>query len=492
MKNIMNKKSDRIILQDIARNAMISRGLVPDFPDVEISELNEITLPATCKPEIAKDMRDLLWCSVDNADSLDLDQLTCAETLDGNKVRILVAIADVDALVNAKSKIDNHASQNTATVYTVARIFPMLPEKLSTNLTSLCLDSDRCAIVVDMILGDDGKVEQSDVYRALVRNHAKLQYASLGLWLEGNGAASPEITRVNGLAENIKLQDRMAQRMKESRYEHGALEFETIEAMPIFDGDTLKEMKVDPKNRAKDLIEDFMIAANGTTARYLTGKNFPSLRRVVRTPERWDRIVELASGNGFSLPAEADSKSLSEYLKFIRQNDPLHFIDMSISILKLLGSGEYVVDIPGEIPPGHFGLAVKDYTHSTAPNRRYPDLITQRLLKSAISGQPVPYTLEELRQIATNCTLKEDDVKKVERQVEKSADAILMESRLGEIFDAIVSGASPKGTWIRLLHPHVEGKLVNGFKGLQVGDKLKARLTNINVELGYVDFEKVQ
>ena len=488
----MNKKSDRIILQDIARNAMISKGLVPDFPDVEISELNEILLPAACKPEIAKDMRDLLWCSVDNADSLDLDQLTCAETLDGNKVRILVAIADVDALVNAKSNIDNHASQNTATVYTVARIFPMLPEKLSTNLTSLCLDSDRCAIVVDMILGDDGKVEQSDVYRAIVRNHAKLQYASLGAWLEGNGAASPEITRVDGLAENIKLQDRMAQRMKESRYEHGALEFETIEAMPIFDGDTLKEMKVDQKNRAKDLIEDFMIAANGTTARYLTGKNFPSLRRVVRTPERWDRIVELASENGFSLPAEADSKSLSEYLKFIKQKDPLHFVDMSISVLKLLGSGEYVVDIPGAIPPGHFGLAVKDYTHSTAPNRRYPDLITQRLLKSAISGKPVPYTMEQLRQIATHCTLKEDDVKKVERQVEKSANAILMQSRIGEIFEAIVSGASPKGTWIRLFHPHVEGKLVNGFKGLKVGQKLKARLTDVNVELGYVDFEKVQ
>jgi len=382
----MNKKSDRIILQNIARNAMISRGLVPDFPDDEISELNEIILPATCKPETAKDMRDLLWCSVDNADSLDLDQLTFAESLEENKVRILVAIADVDALVNAKSNIDNHASQNTASVYTVARIFPMLPEKLSTNLTSLCLDSDRCAIVVDMILGDDGKIQQSDVYQAMVRNHAKLKYASLALWLEGNGTAYPEITRVNGLAENIKLQDRMAQRMKESRYEHGALEFETIEALPIFDGDTLKEMKAEPKNRAKNLIEDFMIAANGTTARYLTGKNFPSLRRVVRTPEQWDRIVEMASGHGFSLPAEADSKSLSEYLKFIKQNDPLHFTDMSISILKLLGSGEYVVDVPGEIPPGHFGLAVKDYTHSTAPNRRYPDLITQRLLKSAISG----------------------------------------------------------------------------------------------------------
>lgn len=487
----MSKNADRIILQNIARKAMISRGLVPDFPDVEISELNKILLPATCKPEISKDMRDLLWCSIDNADSLDLDQLTYAESLEGNKVRILVAIADVDALVNAKSNIDIHASQNTASVYTVAQIFPMLPEKLSTNLTSLSLDSDRCAIVVDMILGVDGKVEQSDVYQAIVRNYAKLQYSKVALWLEGTGTDYPEITRVKGLEDNIKLQDRIAQKMKELRYEHGALEFETIEASPVFDGDTLREMKVELKNRAKDLIEDFMIAANGSTAQYLTGKKFPSLRRVVRVPERWDRIVELASGNGFSLPAEADSKSLSDYLKFIRQKDPVHFSDASLSILKLLGPGEYVVDVPGEIPPGHFGLAVKDYTHSTAPNRRYPDLITQRLLKSAISGQPVPYTLEQLGQIATHCTLKEDDVKKVERQVEKSANAILMESRIGEIFDAIVSGASPKGTWIRLLNPHVEGKLVDGFKGLEVGNKLKARLTHIDVESGFIDFEKV-
>ncbi len=488
----MNKNADRIILQNIARNAMISRGLVPDFPDVEISELNEILLPATYKPEIAKDMRDLLWCSVDNADSLDLDQLTYAESLGGNNVRILVAIADVDALVGAKSNIDNHASQNTASVYTVAKIFPMLPEKLSTNLTSLCLDSDRCAIVVDMILGDDGKVQQSDVYQATVRNHAKLQYAKLAAWLEGNDPDYPEITKVNGLAENIKLQDRMVQMMKGLRHEHGALEFETIEAMPIFDGDTLKEMKAEQKNRAKDLIEDFMIAANGTTARYLTDKNFPSLRRVVRIPKQWDRIVELASENGFSLPAEADSKSLSEYLKFIKQKDPLHFVDMSISVLKLLGSGEYVVDTPGAIPPGHFGLAVKDYTHSTAPNRRYPDLVTQRLLKSAIAGNSNPYSAEQMEQIAQHCTLKEDDVKKVERQVEKSANAILMKSRIGEIFEAIVSGASPKGTWIRLFQPHVEGKLVNGFKGLKVGQKLKARLTYVNVELGFIDFERVQ
>jgi VacB/RNase II family 3'-5' exoribonuclease len=492
IKNIMNENDDRIILQEIARKAMISRGLVPDFPDVEISELDKILLPATCNPETAKDMRDLLWCSIDNDDSLDLDQLTYAESLDENKVRILIAISDVDALVSAKSNIDNYAYQNTATVYTVARIFPMLPEKLSTNLTSLGLDSDRCAIVVDIILGDDGKVQQSDVYQAIVRNHAKLKYNSLAIWLEGDGSAYPEIDKVNGLAENLKLQDRMAQMMKELRHEHGALEFEAIEATPIFDGDVLKEMKVEEKNRAKDLIEDFMIAANGSTARYLTGKNLPSLRRVVRIPKQWDRIVELASEHGFSLPTNADSKSLSDFLKFIKQSDPLNFVDMSISVLKLLGSGEYVIDMPGTTPPGHFGLAVKDYTHSTAPNRRYPDLVTQRLLKSAISGSTIPYTTEQIEQIAQHCTLKEDDVKKVERQVEKSANAILMQSRIGEIFEAIVSGASPKGTWVRLFHPHVEGKLVTGFKGLKVGQKLKVRLDNIKVELGFIDFEKVQ
>jgi VacB/RNase II family 3'-5' exoribonuclease len=488
----MNKIADRVILQNIARNAMISRGLTPDFPDAEISELNKILLPATYKPEIAKDMRDLLWCSVDNADSLDLDQLTYAESLEGNKVRILVAIADVDALVGVNSPIDNHAGQNTASVYTVAMIFPMLPEKLSTNLTSLCLDSDRCAIVVDMILGDDGKVQESDVYQAIVRNHAKLQYSKLAAWLEGNESDYPEITRVEGLAENIKLQDRMAQKMKALRFEHGALEFETIEATPIFDGDTLREMKIEQKNNAKDLIEDFMITANGTTARYLTSKNLPSVRRVVRIPKQWDRIVELASEHGFSLSAEADSKSLSDFLKFIKQNDPLHFVDLSISVLKLLGSGEYVVELLGSVPPGHFGLAVKDYTHSTAPNRRYPDLITQRLLKSAISGKPIPYTMEQLARIAAHCTIKEDDVKKIERQVEKSANAILMGSKIGEVFDAIVSGASLKGTWIRLIHPHVEGKLVNGFKGLKVGQKLKVRLTHISVELGHIDFVRVQ
>jgi exoribonuclease-2 len=340
-----------------------------------------------------------------------------------------------------------------------------------------------------MVVNADGSVEQSDVYSASVHNRAKLAYNSVGSWLEGTGPIPSEIARVAGLAENIKLQDQVAQKLKGLRYLHGALDFETIEAVPVFDGDNLSEMRVEKRNRAKDLIEDFMIAANGSTARFLTGKNFPSIRRVVRVPKQWERIVELASEHGFTLPVIADSKSLSEYLKFFKQKEPLHFADMSLSVLKLLGPGEYVMEMAGAETEGHFGLAVKDYAHSTAPNRRFPDLVTQRLLKSAISGKPVPYQLEQLKQIATHCTQKEDDVKKVERQVEKAANAILLESRIGEVFDAIVTGASPKGTWIRISHPNVEGKLVKGFRNLKVGQKLKARLIQINVEAGFIDFE---
>jgi exoribonuclease-2 len=487
----MNQNANRITLQQIARRAMISKGLAPDFPDSVIAELSEITSPAAYKPEMAKDMRRLLWCSVDNDDSLDLDQLSYAEQLPDNKVRLLVAIADVDALITPQSNIDDHARQNTTSIYTVAQLFPMLPEKLSTDFTSMRLGEDRCAVVVEMVINDDGAVQQSDVYCAIVFNHAKLQYESLGDWLEGTGSIPSEVRKVEGLAENIQLQDRIAQKMKDLRYEHGALEFETLEARPVFDGDALSEMKAELKNRAKSLIEDFMIAVNGATARYLEDKNFPSLRRVVRTPKRWDRIVELASEHRFSLPEKADSKSLSAFLKFIRQNDPQHFVDMSISVLKLLGSGEYVVEIPDSASEGHFGLAVKDYTHSTAPNRRYPDLVTQRLLKSAIAGLPVPYSVEELEEIAHHCTVKEDDVRKVERMVEKSAMAILMKPRIGEVFDAIVTGSSPKGTWIRVFHPHAEGKLVSGFNGLKVGNRLKVRLTQINIEEGFIDFERV-
>jgi exoribonuclease-2 len=488
----MDKNNHRIVLQNIARKAMIERGLMPDFPSDVLAEIKNISSPARYKVNIAKDLRNLLWCSVDNAESLDLDQLSYAVQLPENKVRLLVAIADVDALVSAQSHIDNHASQNTASIYTIAQVFPMLPEKLSTDLTSLRCDADRCAIVVEMIVNDDGTLQQSDVYCAIVCNHAKLEYDSLGAWLEGTGPMPSKIGEVQGLSENIQLQDQVAQKMKKLRLENGALEFETIEAQPVFEGDNLHEMKIERKNRAKNMIEEFMIASNGVTARYLSRKNFPSLRRVVRTPKRWDRIVGLASEHGFSLPAEADPKSLSQYLKYIRQNYPANYADMSLSVLKLLGAGEYMVETPDSIPQGHFGLAVKDYSHSTAPNRRYPDLITHRLLKSAMAGNTIPYSKEQLERIARHCTLKEDDAKKVERQVEKSAHAMLMESRIGEEFDAIVSGAAPKGTWIRVFNPHLEGKLVNGFETLEVGHKLKARLIHIDVESGFIDFERVK
>lgn len=487
----MDNNANRITLQRIARKAMKARGLDPDFPAAVVAELKELADKQLSKADNAKDMRDKIWCSIDNDDSLDLDQLSYAEQLPGNKVRVFVAIADVDSMVPAQSEIDIHASHNTTSVYTIAEIFPMLPEKLSTDLTSLGYNADRNAFVVEMVIGDDGAVEQSDVYSATVKNYAKLAYNSVGAWLEGTGPMPSEIARVAGLAENIKLQDRIAQKMKDLRYEHGALNLETIEARPVFAGDTLSEMRVEQKNRAKDLIEDFMIASNGSTARFLTSKKFPSLRRVVRVPKQWDRIVELAAEHGFSLPAIADSKSLSDYLSFFKQKDPDHFADMSLSVLKLLGSGEYILERPGDTEEGHFGLAVKDYTHSTAPNRRYPDLVTQRLLKAAISGKTVPYSMEQLEQIAKNCTVKEDDVKKVERQVEKSANAILMKSRIGEVFDAIISGASSKGTWIRLLNPHLEGKLVKGSNGLKVGQRIKARLTEINIEEGFIDFERV-
>jgi len=488
----MENTTQRIALQQIARKAMIERGFNIDFPSEVLDELTEIVDPDYNKQTNVKDLRNLLWCSIDNEESRDLDQLSVAEALPENKVRVLVAIADVDALVKAQSDIDQHAGENTTSIYTIAELFPMLPEKLSTDLTSLNFNKDRYAVVIEMIVDDDGKVLESDVYCALVHNYAKLDYDTVGAWLEGTGPIPEAITKVVGLAENIKLQDKVAQNLRELRYERGALDFQSIESRPVFDGDILTEMKENKKNRAKNLIEDFMIACNGETAKYLVSKNFPSLRRVVRTPKRWDRIVELAAEHNYALPNEPDPKSLSMCFKYVKQNQPDHYIDLTFSVLKLIGGGEYLLEMPGSESQGHFGLAVKDYSHSTAPNRRYPDLITHRLLKSAMIGGAIPYTTEQLELIAKNCTVKEDDARKVERQVEKSAYAMLMEKRIGEIFEAIVSGANPKGTWIKLSHPNLEGKLVSGFEGLQVGHKLKVRLVSIDAASGFIDFERVE
>ncbi len=482
----------RAELEHIARRAMLERGLLPDFSPSALQELASIRPAPVGADSSRRDLRDLLWASIDNDDSRDLDQLTVAERLANGEVRILVAIAEVDALVEKDSAIDDHARHNTTSVYTPARIFPMLPETLSTDLTSLAYAEERPAIVIDMAIAEDGSIRDSDPYRATVRNRAKLAYSSVAAWLEEAGPLPAAIAAVPGLEENLRLQDEAAQLLRCRRHEQGALNLETIQARPVFDGDVVSSLEVDVKNRARELIEDLMIAANGLTARYLKARNLPALRRVVRLPNRWERIMDVAATLGDRLPVRPEAKALAEFLDRQREKDPLRFPDLSLTIVKLMGSGEYTVESPGDAPEGHFGLAVRNYTHSTAPNRRFPDLVTQRLLKAALVAEDLPYSVDELAELARHCTRKEDDADKVERLVAKSAAALLLESRVGERFDAIVTGASPKGTWVRTLHPPVEGMLVAGARGVDVGDRIRVELVSTDVENGYIDFKKTR
>ena len=477
-------------LLEIARLAMTERGLEADFPESAQQELAQITTCAKEESESMEDLTHLLWCSIDNDDSRDLDQLTVAEQLPDGVVRILVAIADVDAIVKKHSAIDQLAMQNTTSVYTVAETFPMLPEKLSTDLTSLNFDSDRLAVVVEMDVDADGRLKRSDVYRATVRNRAKLAYNSVASWLDGHSPIPPAIAAVVGLDANIRLQDEVAQQLKAVRHAYGALDLETIQTRPVFVGDVLTDLEMDRRNRAKDLIADFMISANGVVARFLAAHNFPSIRRVVTKPKRWDRIVELAAESGTTLPSLPSSSALEDFLVKSQANDPLRFPDLSLSVIKLLGPGEYVAQAAGDRSGGHFGLAVGDYAHSTAPNRRYPDVITQRLLKAALQKGALPYDDSELKSLATHCTEAEDAAKKVERAVRKSAAALLLESRIGQTFDAIVTGHAKKGTWVRIVHPPVEGRLITGYEGVDVGRRLRVQLVRTDVDQGFIDFKR--
>jgi len=487
----MNQRSkdDRAELSAIARRAMIERGMEPDFSPAVRREVADIGGPAAVA-DGARDLRDLLWASIDNDDSRDLDQLTVCEPLARGQVRVLVAVADVDALVRKGSAIDGHASRNTTSVYTPAAIFPLLPEALSNGLTSLNEDEDRIALVAEMVFEADGALAGSDLYRAHVRNRAKLAYRSVAAWLDGDGPAPRRVREVRGLDENLRVQDGVARKIADLRHRHGALSLESVEAKAVFDGDVLTGLVRDPKDRAKQIIEDFMIAANGVTAEFLDAQGFPSLRRVLRSPERWHRLAELAARYGERLPAEPDAVALEAFLAKRRKADPEEFVDLSLAVVKLIGRGEYAVDLPGDEPPGHFGLAVRDYTHSTAPNRRFPDLITQRLIKAALSGAPLPYAIPDLGELARHCTLKEDDATKVERRVVKSAAALLLSARVGQIFDAIVTGASVKGTWVRLMNPPVEGRLERGAAGLDVGDQVRVKLIYTDVERGFIDFAR--
>ena len=490
--SLPNNKNGKNILEQIARRVMLEHGFQTDFSAAALNELAKIQNGDGGKDITFKDLRQMLWASIDNDDSLDLDQLTVAEVLPDNSVKILVAVADVDALVKKNSEIDGHAHQNTTSIYTAGKTFPMLPEKLSTNLTSLNYQQDRPAMVIEMVIDDAGEIKSSDIYHALVNNHAKLAYNAVAAWLDGKEPGPNKGVTVDpALANNLRIQDRVAQKLRAVRYKRGALELQTLESHPVFDGNEIRDLQVDETNRAKEIIEDFMIAANDVTALFLQGKKITSLRRVVRSPKRWDRIVEIAAQHNYQLPVAPDSKALADFLVKQKALDPLRFPDLSLIIIKLLGAGEYVVELPNEIAPGHFGLAVKDYTHSTAPNRRFPDLITQRILKATLSGSPLPYTDSELIELAKHCTEKEDDANKVERQVAKSAAAMLLSSRIGNQFDAICTGAADKGTWVRIFQPPIEGRLARGYQGVDVGSRLKVRLIRVDIDKGFIDFEKV-
>jgi exoribonuclease-2 len=471
----------------IATAAMRERDLLPDFSSQVLQELAGIDKAAGDTDPAIRDLRQLLWCSIDNDDSLDLDQLSVCQPLEPG-MRLLVAIADVDALVKKGSAIDAHARHNTATVYTSARIFPMLPERLSTDLTSLNDGVDRLAVVTEMDFSASGQLLRFSVYCAQVHNQAKLAYDAVALWLTGDGPLPEAAQRVPGMDLQLRQQDALAQQMRVLRHAKGSLEFETFAPHAVFEGEQVVAIAQQVQNRARQLIEETMIAANGCNARFLARAGHGSLRRVVRSPERWLRIVEVARQYGFALPPDPDARALEDFLALRHQTDPLRFADLSLVIVKLMGSGEYVVESPGAAAIGHFGLAVRDYTHSTAPNRRYPDLVTARLLKAAIAGQPPPYTLPELASLAQHCTRQEDAVRKVERRMRKSDAALLLESRIGEEFEALVTGNANGGIWVRLLAPPVEGKLTVSGGAPAVGAKLRVRLVATHVEQGFIDF----
>jgi len=474
-------------LRAIARRVMRERGFETDFPSAALEQLR--TIREGARTEQLTDLRELLWCSIDNDDSKDLDQLSVV--VPGEHPRALLAIADVDATVGRGTPIDAHAEYNTTSVYTVAQIFPMLPVELSTGITSLNPRVDRVALIIDLTLGDDGTVMSSTISRALVRNHAQLAYGSVAAWLAGQ-APPAALAAVPGLDANLRLQAHLAEQLRARRHAQGALTLATPEARAVFEGQRLADLEPDAPNAAKELIEDLMIAGNGAVARFLAERGFPVLRRVLRSPERWARIVELARVAGASLPAQPDARALNEFLMRRRAADPEHFADLSLSVVKLLGRGEYVLQQPGEAVEGHFGLAVSDYAHSTAPNRRFPDLITQRLVKAALRGVPAPYGEAQLGRLAAHCTAQEDGAAKVERSVAKSAAALLLTGRIGEPFDAIVTGAAAKGTWVRIANPTTEGRLIRGFEGVRVGDRVRVELTGLDVERGFIDFARLR
>src|SRR6266700_2381990 len=484
-----NTHPSHIDLQATAKQIMIENGFEPDFsPEVQqqLAQLKAAP-PASTPGKDVRDLRNLLWSSIDNDTSRDLAQIEVAEKLPDGTTKVLVGIADVDSFVPKGSPIDLHAAKETTTVYTGVRNFSMLPEQLSTGTTSLLEVDGKLSVVTEFVVDGNGQVTAHSIYRAVVVNKAQLTYNAVGAWLEGRAPAPSKVAASPELQAQLKLQDEVAQALKNERYRHGALNIETNEVHPVVLNEQVVDLVKQEKNRATELIEDFMIAANGVMARTLEDGKVSSIRRVVKTPERWDRIVALAAQHGGKLPAVADSKALNDFLQIRKAEDPDHFADVSLAVIKLMGPGEYVLERPGQPSPGHFGLAVQDYTHSTAPNRRFADVVTQRLIKALLSGQKGPYSDDDLAATATNCTVKEDAARKVERAMSKRIAAVSMSSKVGQVFDAIVTGAGPKGTFVRVLKPHVEGMLMHG-QGVDVGDKLRVKLVSADPQRGYIDF----
>jgi VacB/RNase II family 3'-5' exoribonuclease len=477
-----------------AHAVMIERGFQPDFPQGTDAQLAAIKAHPEIPPAPgAQDLRNLLWSSIDNDTSKDLDQIEWAEQLSDGRIRVLVGVADVDARIAKDTIIDGHARSETTSVYTGVQVFPMLPTELSEGITSLNENEDRVAVVIEFAVDSAGAASDGKAYRALVRNRAQLAYNGVGAWLENRGPAPAKVAANADLAAQLKLQDKAAQCMLNNRFQHGALDLETIETRPVMLKDQAVEITSLEKNRATSLIEEFMVAANGVIARTFEGAGVASIRRIVRTPKRWDRIVELANGLGTKLPAEADSKVLNDFLLAQKQKDPDHFPDLSLAVIKLMGPGEYVLVKPGQPSPGHFGLAVQDYTHSTAPNRRFPDVVTQRLLKAWLAKGSQPYSEDDLNAIAQRCTLMEDAARKVERDMQKRIAAVVLHPRIGQSFPAIVTGVNQYGTFVRTLNPPVEGMLVNAGKpgakkGLDVGDHVTVKLVSTDPERGFIDF----
>ena len=478
-------------LHRIARKAVREAGFEPDFPADVAREVEEFGRRGAIDDSGLKDLRGWLWSSIDNRESRDLDQVEYVER-DGGGYRVLVGIADVDAYVPKDSAVDRHAAANTVSVYTPAEVFPMLPERLSTDLTSLVEGADRLAVVMELCVAEGGEVRCEQVYRALVHNRAKMDYDTVGAWLEGRGPAPLAFKDIEGLEEQVRLQDEVAGALHELRRRNGALELEREELVPVLD-EQGRIVRLDERrhNRAQTIIESLMVAANTSMAELLQSKGVPSLRRVVRAPERWPLLVEKAASYGETLPDEPDPRALSDFMSKRRAADPAGYAELSLAVLKMMGPGDYLVEAPGLDQEGHFGLAVHDYTHSTAPNRRFPDLVTQRCLKSAADGAPAPYTREELEQIAARCNLMESAARKVERRMRKVAAAAMLSAHVGETFEAVVTGVKPLGTFARLLRPPADGKVVKGFRGLDVGERIRVRLLSTDPDRGFIDFARV-